>query len=339
MRSRPATRMCLLVLASAIAVDLAVAADLIVPSTQTRSISGSAYAEDFSSGPFDDQQSDAAVDFSPFSTARSADAQADTAIGSGGGQQTSSILPDRILATGSTFASAETWEFGATADASALNLVRVDFQLTADSSFTLQGELAAFDSAISEISLRENGIEIFGAIIFGPATTAPIDESGSLAAGSYQLEIRTEGSVFGSDFDPAYSSGSFDVAFQVMEAPSPGGEVPDGDDVAGAQPLVLGKLPGGGVRLDWSSSCRPADDDFSVYEGQLGDPTSLMPVTCSTAGVSAWDLTPAFAGAIYVVVPTDGSTEGSYGDTSLDVERAPSAAACRPQLLGAPVCP
>ena len=116
-----------------------------------------------------------------------------------------------------------------------------------------------------------------------------------------------------------------------------GGRIPGGSD-AGIPPLHLEKLAGDAVRLLWSPSCRPEDLDFAIYEGRLGTFTDPLPATCSTAGQLEWEVTPTFDRAYFVVVPTDGRIEGSYGASST-AERAPSTAACRPQELSMPVCP
>ncbi|MCP3977765.1 MAG: hypothetical protein GY716_00345 [bacterium] len=310
---------------------------LLVPTAQTRSITGNAYAEDKFSGPVNDSDADSAPDFAPFGGVAGANASVDSGIGSAGGQQTSSISGNAIVAQGSTFANAETWDFGAFVDASALNRMEVTFEVTAETSFDLSGMLTAYDEGLTEVSLREGNLEIYGLLVFGPAGETPIAESGMLQPGPYTLIVRSEGNVFGSDFFPAYSSGEFDVTL-TLGAGGAGGEVPDGDDIPGP-PLTVEKLAGGDVRLAWSPSCRPGDTDYGVYEGDLADPDALAPLVCTTGGVTTWDLSPGFDGAFYVVVPNDGVTEGSYGDTATSTERPSSTAACVPQSLGAPVCP
>jgi hypothetical protein len=106
------------------------------------------------------------------------------------------------------------------------------------------------------------------------------------------------------------------------------GAVPDGT-------LTMGKS-GSNVTLAWGAACRPATD-YSVYEGQLGVPTSLVSRLCSTGGQLSAVLAPSAGNRFYLVVPRNGSNEGSYGKTSDGTERAPAAAACGPQLLAG--CP
>ena len=83
------------------------------------------------------------------------------------------------------------------------------------------------------------------------------------------------------------------------------------------------------ITLDWFASCSAADIDYEVYEGTVGSWYSHFPVAglCLTGGTTAtFD---AAAGArYYIVVPTDGPTEGSYGSDSVLAERPPSTTPC-----------
>jgi hypothetical protein len=172
---------------------------------------------------------------------------------------------------------------------------------------------------------------------FGGSET--LNFSGTLAPGQYTLAVVSHGEA--GNGDPGISesgSAEHDIALTFKSASTPSGAVPDGDDVPGA-PLLITKLDGDLLRLTWSPSCRSTDDDYAVYEGPLGDPLDLAPVTCSTSGATSHDLQPTFDAAVYLVVPTNSVSEGSYGRTSLGDERAPAYAACLAQLLDDPVCP
>jgi hypothetical protein len=92
----------------------------------------------------------------------------------------------------------------------------------------------------------------------------------------------------------------------------------------------------GNVNLNWFGSCSAADNNYEVYEGQLGNFTSHVPVTCATGGLSA-SFAPAAGNRYYLVVPTNGASEGSYGKNKAGVERPASAAQCVPQTIGS--CP
>lgn len=105
-------------------------------------------------------------------------------------------------------------------------------------------------------------------------------------------------------------------------------------------PLQVQRLGNGDVQLTWSPSCQSGDTDFGVYEGDLANPgASLTPVACSTGGTTQWDVAPSYDGSFYVVVPNNGASEGSYGDTGAGSERLPSLSACQTQVLAAPACP
>lgn len=112
------------------------------------------------------------------------------------------------------------------------------------------------------------------------------------------------------------------------------GRVPDGDLVAGT-PLHVDKS-GTDLALSWTTACGPAVD-YAVYEGQLGVAGSLVPRLCSTGGATSTVLTPSAGDLYYLVVPTSGGNEGSYGRMTGGTERAPSASACLPQLISG--CP
>ena len=118
------------------------------------------------------------------------------------------------------------------------------------------------------------------------------------------------------------------------------GQVCDPPAAAGglvAAALTLDKVPGGDLTLAWGASCLTTDDDFAIYEGALGDFTSHLPLTCSTAGASGGTLTPSPADSYYLVVPRNANFEGSYGPDGMDFERPTAAAACTGQELAS--CP
>ncbi len=116
-------------------------------------------------------------------------------------------------------------------------------------------------------------------------------------------------------------------------APAAGaGRVPDGGPTPGT-PLAVEAAAGGDLRLTWGASCAATDTDFSVYEGALGDFASHLPRLCSTAGATTVTLTPSPGSRYYLVVPANGSREGSYGLRSDLAERPASSAACVPQSI------
>ena len=107
---------------------------LIQPTAQTRSVSGSASAQDLS-GSASDSNSDQALDFTPFVSGVSAAATLNDAEGTGGGIQDSEIQADAIVASGSTSATAESFEEEGRADGSGSSIMIVDFTLLAQANY------------------------------------------------------------------------------------------------------------------------------------------------------------------------------------------------------------
>ncbi|MCP3995922.1 MAG: DNRLRE domain-containing protein [bacterium] len=129
------------------------------------------------------------------------------------------------------------------------------------------------------------------------------------------------------------------LTIEYASGPGRRGEVPDGDDVP-AVPLTLSKTLTPAIKLDWSASCRASDTDYGVYEGTIGGLfDNHQQVVCSTAGALTHTLTPSSTRSYYLVVPNDGTDEGSYGDGSNDVERPQGTMFCFAQNIGSPVCP
>jgi hypothetical protein len=87
------------------------------------------------------------------------------------------------------------------------------------------------------------------------------------------------------------------------------------------------------IELSWSSECPAAD--YAIYEGAIGSFTDHEWIACSTSGATSQTFTPASESVYYLVVPLDGSVEGSYGTTGSGLERPVGSPACRPQQLGA----
>jgi hypothetical protein len=85
---------------------------------------------------------------------------------------------------------------------------------------------------------------------------------------------------------------------------------------------------GGDLELTWTASCSQIVTDYSVYEGVLGDWTSHSPVACSTGGMNVVTITPSTGDHYYLVVPSGGGKEGSYGVNSTGGERPSSHVAC-----------
>jgi hypothetical protein len=112
------------------------------------------------------------------------------------------------------------------------------------------------------------------------------------------------------------------------------GAVPDGDEVPGV-PLAVAKEPGGDITLSWGTSCRAGDDDYEIYEGDLAAFYSHDRRFCTTGGATSITFTPAAGSTYYLVVPTNGTHEGSYGTDSETAERPAGLSVCRPRSIGA----
>ncbi len=114
---------------------------------------------------------------------------------------------------------------------------------------------------------------------------------------------------------------------------APAGGVPDGDAIPGS-PLTVDLDPTGRVILSWGFSCLADDNDFGVYEGTLGDFTSHTARLCSTGGSTTATLA-ASPAAYFLVVPSNGTREGSYGNDSSGEPRPPAADPCLFQEIAA----
>jgi len=111
-------------------------------------------------------------------------------------------------------------------------------------------------------------------------------------------------------------------------------EIPAGGRNCG---LRVAKNGGASVTLGWAGSCSAADTDFGVYEGTIGGNfTSHIPVPgmCSTLGAKTATFNASAGDRYFLVVPSDGSTEGSYGGDDITGERPVSATPCAAQILG-----
>jgi hypothetical protein len=125
---------------------------------------------------------------------------------------------------------------------------------------------------------------------------------------------------------------SFEVNKIVCETAGGAGRVPDGAAAPGT-PLRLAKLPNGDLTATWGASCNANDDDYALYTGTLGNFASHVPQTCSTAGATTTTFTPPAGATYYLVGPTNGVEEGSYGTDSNGLERPQGAGACLPRSI------
>jgi hypothetical protein len=119
-----------------------------------------------------------------------------------------------------------------------------------------------------------------------------------------------------------------DCVGQCLGPGSASGAVPDR---APGPPLLVSKT-GGLLKLTWGASCVASDTNYEVYEGVLGNFASHVPVVCSTDSTSA-TITPRLGNAYYLIVPTSGIVDGSYGQSSSGLERPQGPATCHVQSI------
>jgi len=117
----------------------------------------------------------------------------------------------------------------------------------------------------------------------------------------------------------------------------------DGCSLPGAPVLTTTRNAGSGdITLTWGASCLGTDSDYEVYQGNLGSFYSHSAKICSTGGLLTTtfpDPNPAL-GYYYLVVPTNGLREGSYGagrTAACGSERPAGSVQCEPRQVGA--CP
>ncbi len=97
--------------------------------------------------------------------------------------------------------------------------------------------------------------------------------------------------------------------------------------------LVLDRS-GADITLDWTAACG-GTTDYAVYEGEIGSFADKTSRLCSTGGATSATLTPSTGDRFYLVVPTGGDAEGSYGRASDGSERTPAETACQEQAIDA----
>jgi murein DD-endopeptidase MepM/ murein hydrolase activator NlpD len=136
-------------------------------------------------------------------------------------------------------------------------------------------------------------------------------------------------------FEASYQGQILSHSFTLVPA-VPSGRVPDHEGTSD-QPLRVYHLGANVVTLTWGVSCMPSDTDYEVYEGDLRSIYSHEYQTCSTGGATTWTFPTYFDNSYFLVVPTNGAREGSYGRDSANNERPPGVAVCGPQLVAG--CP
>lgn len=172
-----------------------------------------------------------------------------------------------------------------------------------------------------------------GATWSAPArvTTAMTDETSSGSDqgnqyGDYNGISAYNGSVFPSWTDRRNNGREEIWTADVVEssAPPPPG-VSDG--------LTVNKDASQNLVLAWNADCG-GTTTYGIYRGDLLSGYSSIapePGFCSVAGTTATIPQGSNAADFFLVVPNNGTDEGSYGTTSSGARRVPSATACFPQ--------
>ena len=142
-----------------------------------------------------------------------------------------------------------------------------------------------------------------------------------ISGGSNSTEIRGWAGLTGSSsfvLPPGYAVDSPDLDLDGDFSPLAGS----------SSELRVDRRLNGMLDLSWQPSCSADDNDYAIYEGQLGNFASHQRVQCSTSGLTSASITSAAGSRYFLVVPQDGTSEGSYGSASSGVSRSPAVDAC-----------
>jgi len=103
---------------------------------------------------------------------------------------------------------------------------------------------------------------------------------------------------------------------------------------AGRDEQLRLRLDAGELELSWQGSCLASDVDHQIYRGPMGNFVDYELLVCSTGGQQSHRMVLPTASEYYLVVPTNLTFEGSYGEASSGA-RAAAALACRPRSIDA----
>jgi len=197
--------------------------------------------------------------------------------------------------------------------------------------FTFNGRIQRFDNAGNPTSPSFH-TSIGGTN--GGLAFDPTDNSLYVGTSNKVFHYTTTGTLLGSFTIPG-SDGRFvdGLEFEGTLGGVPAGQVPAS---APGVPLTLTKS-GAAVTLQWGASCLASDADFEIYEGALGSFSSHTPALCTTGGALAATITPTSGDRYFLVVPSNGTSEGSYGLQSGGGERPQGSSACFSRMIGS--CP
>jgi len=130
---------------------------------------------------------------------------------------------------------------------------------------------------------------------------------------------------------PDTGGGAFRLNLEFLEGAGGAGHVGRDGVFNDGAPLTIAKAPGGELVLMWDVSCNGADGDYAVYQGEIGYWDTHEPVQCGTEGMTEVTIWPEPSSSYFIVVPHNGTFEGSYGVDSFDAERPQGPVACMTQ--------
>lgn len=165
-----------------------------------------------------------------------------------------------------------------------------------------------------------------------PGTRATDSCNGTMAARTGENWTLNDFVGLDNDGDDFYDAADPDCTVQPLGA-------------GAAAQLELTLEANGDLSFTWGDSCALSDNDYGVYEGVMEpipaggagprDFSSHQFVQCSTSGGTTATITPSGDMMYYLVVPSNGSEEGSYGTDRAGAERGPGISACATQILAA----
>ena len=211
-------------------------------------------------------------------------------------------------------------------------------RFTDDVTFTGGGKLIITLNGTTPGS-QHNQLQVDGQVDLSDAELRILLEPGYLPGVGDEFTVLLSPGILGpfeqvSGEDIAGTLNSFDVIYNpgsvVLAVRGPAGAVPDGLWVPGAQLTV--EHVGADIKLTWDNSCT-GERDYEIYEGGFGDFASHFYLFCTTDAQTTKTFTPGSGDHYYLVVPTTGFREGSYGRDSIGVERPPGIRSCLEQAF------
>lgn len=125
------------------------------------------------------------------------------------------------------------------------------------------------------------------------------------------------------------------LAAQPVATAAPG-TVPDGEVVDGVPLLVT--RSGTTLTFTWGPSCSAGATDYTLHTGTLGSYYSHTRTQCTTGGARTTTAAQGTGNRYYLIVPVNGTEEGSYGTASSGAQRPRSTLPCQGTLNTSP-CP